>query len=120
MSSTPPPTPASLQSEGDALSIGWSDGVTHRLKWEVLRAACPCATCRAKASEPPELLPVLNPEETQPIRPTGMSPVGNYAYCLQFSDGHDTGIYTLEYLYALGQESARRQGSSSGNRHDSD
>jgi DUF971 family protein len=33
-----------------------------------------------------------------------MSPVGNYAYAIAFSDGHDTGIYTIEYLRELGQE----------------
>mgnify|MGYP000434755382 CR=1 FL=1 len=31
-----------------------------------------------------------------------ITPVGNYAYQIAFSDGHDTGIYTLEYLYRLG------------------
>jgi DUF971 family protein len=31
-----------------------------------------------------------------------MAPVGNYAYAIAFSDGHDTGIYTIEYLRELG------------------
>ncbi|HVX62064.1 MAG TPA: gamma-butyrobetaine hydroxylase-like domain-containing protein [Pirellulales bacterium] len=34
----------------------------------------------------------------------GMKPVGNYAYAIEFSDGHDTGIYTCEFLRELGQE----------------
>ncbi len=33
-----------------------------------------------------------------------MKPVGNYAYSIEFSDGHDTGIYTFEYLRELGRE----------------
>ena len=33
-----------------------------------------------------------------------MKPVGNYAYCIAFSDGHDTGIYTFEQLRELGHE----------------
>jgi len=34
----------------------------------------------------------------------GMKPVGNYAYSISFSDGHDTGIFTLEFLRELGKE----------------
>jgi len=34
-----------------------------------------------------------------------VTPVGNYAYKIGFSDGHDTGIYTLDYLYEIGQRS---------------
>ena len=32
-----------------------------------------------------------------------MKPVGNYAYSIEFSDGHDTGIFTLEFLQSLGE-----------------
>ena len=35
-----------------------------------------------------------------------VSPVGNYAYSIAFSDGHDTGIYTLEFLRELGTVSS--------------
>ena len=66
----------------------------------VLRAA---KNARPEA-DPPNLLPVLRPEETQPLRIVNMRPVGNYAYCISFSDGHDTGIYTLEFLRQLGDE----------------
>ena len=37
-----------------------------------------------------------------------IEPVGNYAVKLQFSDGHDSGIYSWDYLYALGQHQAAR------------
>ena len=40
--------------------------------------------------------------EDQPMRVVGMKPVGNYAYGIEFSDGHDTGIYTFELLRELG------------------
>lgn len=39
---------------------------------------------------------------TEPLRIAAMKPVGNYAYSIDFSDGHDTGIYTLETLRELG------------------
>jgi DUF971 family protein len=48
-------------------------------------------------------LTILSPAETQPLRIAAMQPVGNYAYSIDFSDGHDTGIYTLELLRRLGR-----------------
>jgi DUF971 family protein len=47
---------------------------------------------------------VLSAAETQPLAIRDMKPVGNYAYAISFSDGHDTGIYTIEYLRELGRE----------------
>jgi DUF971 family protein len=48
------------------------------------------------------VLPVLSAGERQPLRITAMHPTGRYAYSIHFSDGHDTGIYTLELLRELG------------------
>jgi DUF971 family protein len=50
-------------------------------------------------------LTVLSPAEARPLRPVGMKPVGNYAYGIAFSDGHSSGIYSLELLRALGEKS---------------
>jgi DUF971 family protein len=49
-------------------------------------------------------LPIISAAEAQPLRITGMKPVGNYAYSIDFSDGHNTGIYTLESLREMGEE----------------
>lgn len=85
------------------LQIQWSDGQLMKYPVAELRSRCPCATCREKRQEKVQdansmLLPVLSAAETMPTRIQGMRPVGNYAYAIQFSDGHDTGIYTLEFL----------------------
>lgn len=87
----------------DAVEIDWSDGSTARYASRLLRDACPCATCREKrsGSPSPPVLVVLRPEEVAPLAVTGMRPVGQYAYSIAFSDGHATGIYTLEYLREL-------------------
>jgi DUF971 family protein len=101
--------PQSLKSDGEALLIEWKDGVTHRLPWTLLRERCPCATCRTKRQQPPPpptSLPVLSPQEAQPLKVAGMRPIGNYAYAIEFSDGHNTGIYSLDFLRALGEEAA--------------
>jgi DUF971 family protein len=87
------------------LQIAWSDGQVRQYAVRELRDQCPCASCRERRTAPeppPTTLPVLSPAETQPLRITSMQPTGRYAYSIHFSDGHDTGIYTLELLRELG------------------
>ncbi len=99
------PTDLSLTTP-DTLSVTWNDGTIHQYAVGLLRDRCPCATCRERRkadSQPANLLPVLRPEETEPLRIASMRPVGNYAYSIGFSDGHDTGIFTLEFLRELGE-----------------
>ena len=94
--------------DDDHLAIDWSDGARRVYSFRELRDACPCATCREKntaaENQPAVLLPVLSPEEARPLKIEGMEPVGGYAYSIAFSDGHNTGIYTLERLRGLGHE----------------
>ena len=100
------PTKLELRSE-NRLLIVWSDGQHREITFNALRKACPCATCREKRAKPPEPsggLQVLSMAEARPLKILGMKPVGNYAYSIAFSDGHDTGIFTLEFLRELGNE----------------
>jgi DUF971 family protein len=93
----------------DRLRIVWSDGEIREYAVRELRDKCPCATCREKRNAPPAasaLLPIVTDAETRPLRITAMKPVGNYAYSIDFSDGHDTGIYTLEALRGMGETQA--------------
>ena len=100
------PTDLRLDEEKRELVIQWSDDVTRRYGFKALRDACPCATCREKRRDetPPNPLQVLTPEQLVPLSIRGMKPVGNYAYSIDFSDGHNTGIYTFEKLLALGEQ----------------
>ena len=91
----------------DCLQIRWSDSQTRQYKVLELRENCPCATCLEKhrqPASPPTGLPVITSAEAQPLRITRMEPMGRYAYAIHFSDGHDTGLYTLESLRELGTE----------------
>ena len=101
--------PTAIELRGhDRLRIAWDDGQSREYTVRELRDKCPCATCREKraaAPAAPALLPVLSAAELQPLKIEGMKPVGNYAYSIAFSDGHDTGIFTLESLRELGSES---------------
>ncbi|MBP88187.1 MAG: hypothetical protein CMJ64_15965 [Planctomycetaceae bacterium] len=97
--------PTKLELADDSqLLIEWSDGQRRRYGFGELRKRCPCATCREKRKAPAQLLPVLSAEEAQPLKIGGMKPVGNYAYSIDFSDGHDTGIYSFNLLRELGEE----------------
>ena len=102
---TTQPTNIERQSDG-ALLISWDDGQQRRYTVTQLREACPCASCREKKNVPvnPMQLNVLSAAETQPLTIASMKPVGSYAYNIEFSDGHDTGIFTLEVLRGLGTE----------------
>lgn len=93
--------------QGNRLRIAWSDDKVREYSVRELRGQCPCATCREKRKAPPASplqLPIISAAEAQPLKITAMKPVGNYAYSIEFSDGHNTGIYTLESLRAMGQE----------------
>ena len=91
--------------DGKKLVITWSDGETREIAFGELRKACPCASCREQAqgaAQPSGGLQVISMAEAQPLKIQAMNPVGNYAYNIEFSDGHDTGIFTLELLRELG------------------
>ncbi len=86
------------------IEIQWSDGLGQRIAYRQLRDRCPCAACRQPEEKPAASgLKILKPEETRPLEIEGMSPVGNYAYNIRFSDGHNTGIFTFDLLRSLGQ-----------------
>jgi DUF971 family protein len=98
--------------ENSVVTISWSDGVETKWTAQQLRKACPCATCREKrrgekknqVTSGGEIagLPVLTAAETQPLTIIGMKPVGAYAYNVRFSDGHSSGIFSLELLRSSG------------------
>jgi DUF971 family protein len=98
------PTPRSLSKDGpDRLVIEWDDGHRSVLAWSHLRANCPCAGCREQREKPPDPFRILKPSELTPLAPVAMTRVGRYAYKIVWSDGHDTGIFTLEHLRELCQ-----------------
>lgn len=96
---------ALTRGDDQSLRITWSDGQRRLYRPRELRQACPCATCREKRSQPvdPLALPTLSAIQTQPLSITAMEPVGNYAYAIRFSDGHDTGIFSFALLRELGR-----------------
>ena len=93
-----------LRKEGeDRLVIDWSDGLRTTYTWRHLRDNCPCAGCREEHLAPPDPFRILKASELVPLKPVSINPVGHYAYKIAWSDGHDTGLFTLEHLRKLAQ-----------------
>lgn len=97
------PRPTSLARDGNRLVIAWDDGFHGFVPFAELRAKCPCATCNEERQKPPNPFHVLSDREVaagDPV-PVAMPARGLYAYQIVWNDGHDTGIYSLEYLRQL-------------------
>ena len=100
MSEPPSTTPTAIRQDGPrALAITWSDG--HRSVYDVraLRLACACARCVDEWSGQGRLDEASVPDD---VRPVSIRPVGRYAIQIDWSDGHDTGIYPYARLRELG------------------
>jgi DUF971 family protein len=85
-----------------ALQIEWGDGHHSALPLALLRAKCPCATCREVREAPPDPFRVLSASEAAAV-PTlhDIEPVGRYGIRPVWQDGHSTGIFTYQYLRQL-------------------
>ncbi len=83
--------------------MDWDDGQRRVYVVGDLRSHCPCATCRAASFSP--RVGTEPPSGEAQLTIQSMDAVGHYAYRILFSDGHDTGIYTLDLLRKLGRRS---------------
>ncbi|MGD8319303.1 MAG: DUF971 domain-containing protein [Gemmatimonadota bacterium] len=84
--------------DGARLRIVWADGVTSEYEPRFLRLRCPCAGCVDEMTGIRTLTPDQVPGN---VFPTAIHYVGRYALQFVWSDGHDTGIYSFEYLRKL-------------------
>ncbi len=95
------PASITLDKTRSQLEIAWDDGLVSCYPLSHLREACPCVECRGGhqnmgLEHAPDDLLTLTPRRSYAM--TGLSPVGNYALQPTWDDGHETGIYTWEYL----------------------
>lgn len=81
------------------LEVSFADGSRFELPFEYLRVHSPSA--EVKGHGPGQEVLVLDKES---VGITAVEPVGQYAVKLVFDDGHDTGLYTWQYLHELGRE----------------
>lgn len=90
-------TAINLQAGGKTIQVTFDDGQIRTLSAELLRVASPSAEVQGHG--PGQKIILLNKEK---VLIKDIQPVGNYAVRLVFDDGHDTGLYTWDYLYKIG------------------
>ncbi|MFO1287152.1 MAG: DUF971 domain-containing protein [Rubrivivax sp.] len=93
------PTNVTVHQASRVLEIGFDDGKTFRIPFELMRVYSPSAEVQGHGPGQETLQ-----TGKRDVVITDIEPVGHYALQPRFSDGHDTGIYTWEYLYRLGAE----------------
>lgn len=91
--------PLDIQPIGTELAVKWSDGTEDFIPLEKLRRACPCAGCKGEV----DILGNLYKNPAAPLTArsfelSGFARVGGYAIQPVWADGHNTGIYSFDYL----------------------
>jgi len=96
---TPVPQSITLHGQSRVLEVGFADGREFRIPFELMRVYSPSAEVQGHGPGQE----VLQTGKRQ-VSITALDPVGNYAVQPTFSDGHDSGIFSWDYLYFLGSE----------------
>lgn len=99
--------PTSIKVEKEDITIFWKNSQESRIALKYLREECPCAGCKGETillhSYRPPKLPIAHPDM---YTVKNLKMVGEYAIQIWWKDGHDTGIYTWEYLKKLAVDQA--------------
>jgi DUF971 family protein len=98
-SNSPSPQSITVHSQSRVLEVGFSDGAHFRIPFELMRVYSPSAEVQGHGPGQ-EVLQTGKRD----VGLDALDPVGNYAVQPRFSDGHDTGIFSWDYLYFLGSQ----------------
>jgi DUF971 family protein len=100
-SQTPQPTAITVHQQSRALQVSFANGAEFHIPFELMRVYSPSAEV-AGHGPGQEVLQTGKRD----VELTELEPVGNYAVQPTFSDGHNTGIFSWDYLYFLGSQEA--------------
>lgn len=100
MVTTSEPTAVDYQQQERRLVLTYADGHSYTFSAEFLRVMSPSAEVKGHGQ------PILQAGKCE-VKIWKIEPVGRYALKLSFDDGHDTGLYSWDYLAHLGQNQAR-------------
>jgi DUF971 family protein len=95
----PQPLALTLHQTSRVLEIGFDDGQSFRIPFELMRVYSPSAEVMGHGPGQE----VLQTGKRQ-VTITEITPIGHYAMQPRFSDGHESGLFTWEYLYHLGAD----------------
>jgi DUF971 family protein len=98
---SPQPTSITVHQQSRVLEVGFSDGREFRIPFELMRVYSPSAEVQGHGPGQ-EVLQTGKRE----VGIVSLAPVGNYGIQPTFSDGHDSGIFSWDYLYHLGADEA--------------
>ena len=105
MTNTTQPTGITANRPSREMTITWDDGHTSVYPFGLLRAACPCASCRGghekMSAEPDEEVFSAQLPDSPQTRINQVEAVGSYAITITWEDGHYFGIYNWYYLRKL-------------------
>jgi DUF971 family protein len=93
--------PTNIQLIGTEVAIVWDDGTESYLPFEQLRAASPSAANIGEVDIFGHKYGGDGPKKFPGVQVTGWAQVGNYAIRFDFSDGHNTGLYSYDFLRKL-------------------
>ena len=96
---TPQPQDITVHGQSRLLEISFANGESFRIPFELMRIYSPSAEVQGHGPGQE----VLQTGKRQ-VTLTALEPVGNYAVKPIFSDGHDSGIFSWDYLYFLGTQ----------------
>ena len=96
---TPQPTNITVHARSRQLEVAFADGKTFLLPFELMRVYSPSAEVQGHGPDQQVLQ-----TGKRDVTLTRLEPVGNYAVQPTFSDGHDSGIFSWDYLYELGRD----------------
>jgi DUF971 family protein len=86
------------QTSTDIVTMTWDDGHVSPFTLRHLRDECPCAGCKGETVLLHTFHPTPQPEVPGRDALKSISPVGSYAIQIVWGDGHDTGLYSWDYL----------------------
>src|SRR6476469_5167353 len=101
-SNSPTPVDMTVHARSRVLEVSFSDGASFRIPFELMRIYSPSAEVQGHGPGQEVLQTGKREVELQDLQP-----IGNYAVQPTFSDGHDTGLFSWDYLYFLGSEQER-------------
>ena len=93
------PTAITLHGKSRALEVAFDDGKTFRIPFELMRVYSPSAEVQGHGPGQ-EVLQTGKRD----VEVSALEPIGNYAVLPRFTDGHDSGIFSWDYLYFLGSQ----------------
>ena len=99
---SPTPTALTVHSQSRLLEVAFSDGAQFRIPFELMRIYSPSAEVQGHG--PGQEVLQTGKREVNVVE---LEPIGNYAVKPVFSDGHESGLFTWDYLYHLGADQSQ-------------